>query len=156
MFNINGIKMNLTTLRKTLYAKLVDLGLISKDGVFIKNTVLSSDGFLDLHIETLEGCEDRSKRSQLVVSFAHYVRQNGDMMRDPDVEFGINHDTREVNCLTFRNDLIGYFDDVMESGELNTSMEQSISEFFWIWLNNIEMQGFTKGLKDVKSKMPVF
>lgn len=79
-----------------------------------------------------------------IVSLAHYYEQQGDLMKDPDVEFWVT--TRSVMPLTYQQDGLGiyhraaWFDD----GKLhvNERMQKEITDFCEMWMNNIaEQQG---------------
>lgn len=133
------------SLQQALYKRMTSIGLIN-DKSFIADCILTANGFQDLHIESLGAWRDKSGRSQAVISMAHYYIQNGEMMRNPDVVFGINHKTRAIYPLSYRNDSLGANQDVLKEGSVNTIMEKDIGRFLKIWLTNIEQQGFVDGL----------
>lgn len=60
------------------------------------------------------------------VALAHYGKQNGDLMADPDMEFEIGEDY--IKPLTYQNDYMGYFTDNPDT------------EFANMWLRNIKEQ----------------
>lgn len=145
-----------TQIYKKIYAKLNALNLFPSEKPFIDDVVFSSSGFMDLHIESLPGYRDESGRSKHIVSFAHYYKQNGDAMRDPDVEFGINHELKEAYPLTYRNDGTGFMDDTQASGSVDFDAEEGIGTFLFNWLDILQQQGFFKTLnsRTVKETSP--
>ena len=100
-----------------------------------------SEGYMPLVIEKLY-----ADGTATVYSLTHYGEQNGDAMRDPDMELKVDFDAGTVEPLTFRNDYLGIFQEVyinrdgkrMYSPRLRTDLD----DFLWHWLQNIEAQGF--------------
>ena len=99
-----------------------------------------SSGFMPLVIEHLYSD---------VYSLTHYGEQNGDAMRDPDMELRIDHEAGTVEPLTFRNDYMGIFQEVYiyRNGQklYSPSLRASLDDFLWHWLQNIEQQGYLRG-----------
>ncbi|MCR5842795.1 MAG: DUF1249 domain-containing protein [Oscillospiraceae bacterium] len=85
-----------------------------------------------------------------VYSLTHYGEQNGDAMRDPDMELRIDHDAGTVEPLTFRNDYMGIFDQVYitRNGQklYSPRLRTDLDCFLWQWLKNIQDQGFLKNI----------
>lgn len=80
-----------------------------------------------------------------VYSLAHYGKQNGDLMADPEMTFG--EDEHKFYPLSFRNDYAGVYQEVMNYPEGSVSivklpLQQELSEFADQWFQNIvEQQG---------------
>jgi hypothetical protein len=77
-------------------------------------------------------------------SMAHYGKQNGDAMRDPDVTFLVYPDGRLFPC-SFRNDYLGidYEAVIFEKGipvKYRKRQYDDLRSFCHDWLNNIKHQ----------------
>ena len=103
-----------------------------------------SSGFMDLTIEYLY---TKDCYGNPVYSITHYGEQNGDMMRDPDMTFSINPITGTIIPLSFRNDYLGVYQEVIQERHGKTmyciSLIRDLDNFLWTWLKNIKEQGFT-------------
>ena len=108
--------------------------------------------FMDLVIEYV----GEGPRGFPMVSVAHYGRQNGDLMRDPDVVFEVGDaEFGEAvwGPISFRNDYAG-IDQVAvfknEKGQvkINPQLVLELKDFARLWDRNLEAQGFDK--KDVE------
>lgn len=103
----------------------------------------TAPGFMPLVVEQLY--TDRKGRT--VYSLTHYGEQNGDAMRDPDMELAVDHDAQTVEPLTFRNDYLGVFQEVYieRDGQrlYSPRLRSQLDDFLRQWLKNIEMQGYT-------------
>lgn len=137
-----------TQIYKKIYAKLNDLNLFPAGKPFVDDVVLTSPGFMDLHIESLPGCRDESRRSKKLVSFSHFYKPNYDGICNPkiEIEIGINHKSKEVYPLTFRNDSIPLRSDTQAYGKVDSKLEEDIGYFLINWLNILQQQGFFKSL----------
>lgn len=125
-----------------LFTAMVKTGLI-QDGEFVIPGTYQSSGFMDLHIEDIGNFRDLLGRSAKVFSLAHYYKQNGDLMRDPDVQFGVNFEKQAIFPLSYRNDGIGFIQDVFDDNDnLVLKTEKSIGEFLLLFVSNIKDQGF--------------
>ena len=104
-----------------------------------------SGGYMPLVVEALYDDGDCK-----VYSLTHYGEQNGDAMRDPDMELRVNHTAGTVEPLTFRNDYMGLFQEVYitRGGKLLYSkrLRADLDEFLWQWLKNIQDQGFAHAI----------
>jgi len=102
-------------------------------------------GYMPLVVERLY--EDGAAT---VYSLTHYGEQNGDAMRDPDMELKIDHAAGTVEPLTFRNDYMGIFDQVYitRNGQklYSPRLRTDLDSFLWQWLKNIQDQGFLKNI----------
>jgi uncharacterized protein YqiB (DUF1249 family) len=97
-----------------------------------------SDGFMDLVVE---------KISENEYSLAHYYEQNGDLMRDPEMTVRI-YPGKAVEALTFTQDNLGIYQEVYpEPGKYVPYFKKELNCFLGIWLRNLKIQGFMKGLK---------
>ena len=73
-------------------------------------------------------------------SMAHWGKQNGDVMRDPDIELAYDRTTDEWTPVSFRNDYVGVLND-----DLGPAMIADLEEFLRnTWLPNLVEQGFLK------------
>ena len=81
-----------------------------------------------------------------VYSLAHYGELNGDLMADPEMTFG--ELDGEFYPLSFRNDYLGFYQEVMsyQDGQepaVDERLQKELTEFAALWLRNIkEQQGF--------------
>ena len=82
-----------------------------------------------------------------VYSVSHYGKQNGDLMADPDMTFGLKEE--KFYPLSFRNDYAGVDQEVIKDRDakepqLNLKLQKELAEFADMWLKNITGQ---QGLK---------
>jgi hypothetical protein len=109
---------------------------------FWKNESLKliCEGFMPLSYDTLYKNE-----VGIVVGIMHTYVQNGDLMRDPDMEIQIKfreHGEHEAYPLYFRNDGVGVFRrTTLEDGTIRWSEMEDQSEFLEMWLKNLIAQG---------------
>lgn len=100
------------------------------------------DGHLPLVVEKLY-----DDNGATVYSLTHYGMQNGDPMRDPDMELRVDPAAGTVEPLTYRNDYMGRFDQVYTTRNgkklYSPYLRTSLDDFLWHWLQNIESQGYT-------------
>jgi len=78
-----------------------------------------------------------------VYSVAHYGEQNGDLMADPEMTFG--EWDGQFYPLTFRNDYLGFVQDVVSEGDgrepvVNESQQRELAVFAALWFRNIAAQ----------------
>lgn len=80
-----------------------------------------------------------------IYSVAHYYQQNGDMMRDPDIEFLKGKDGNYYP-ISYRQDGLGIYQEVIEWGETGEivgyrpKMQKDIAVFAGDWMENIRQQ----------------
>ena len=104
-----------------------------------------SGGYMPLSVEYLH----KDGNGLPVYSMMHWTTQNGDLMRDPDMTFAVNHDAGTVHPLTFQNDFMGLYQEVYRNRESDGALLYSprlltdLDDFLWNWLKNIQEQGFT-------------
>lgn len=103
-----------------------------------------SDGYMDLVIEDLEYVDYSGNP---VFSIAHYGKQNGDMMRDPEMTFSLNPTDKTITPISFQNDYLGMYQEVFKEKDGKTlyspSLLRQLDTFLNEWLHNIINQGFT-------------
>ena len=80
---------------------------------------------------------------EAVYSLAHYGKQNGDLMADPEMTFGLLEG--EFYPLSFRNDYLGFYQEVMsycdgQEPVCNEKLQRELAEFAALWLRNIKVQ----------------
>ena len=95
------------------------------------HATLKARGFMDLSIEVLRPG---------VIAMAHNYIQNGDVMADPDMEIQINYLNKSVQAKTFQQDGLGVYQSAWN--DPNPSLELELNSFLYIWLGNIQDQGF--------------
>ena len=109
------------------------LSLMSKGYLKLDNT---SGAFMPVIVErvfTHSGFEE-------VYSVSHYGKQNGDLMADPDMTFGLKES--KFYPLSFRNDYVGVDQEVIRDREaaapqINLKLQHELTEFADQWLQNI-------------------
>lgn len=103
-----------------------------------------SSGDMDLTVENLY---TKDCYGNPIYSITHYGKQNGDAMRDPDMTFSFNRQTETIIPLSFQNDYVGLYQEVIQErrGKLMycVSLLKQLDDFLWMWLKNIKDQGFT-------------
>jgi len=119
-----------------------------------KNPIsLRVDGFMPLSIERI----GTGPRGGILISVMHWYEQNGDLMRDPDVEIEIRPDTGEWLPLSYRQDSAGLLQEAQIDidGELMRTSERfvkDIQRFLKLWDRNIGEQGFIEAAKALIEK----
>lgn len=119
-----------------------------------KNPIsLRVDGFMPLSIERI----GTGPRGGMLISVMHWYEQNGDLMRDPDVEIEILPDTGEWLPLSYRQDSAGLFQEVQIDidGDLMRASERfvkDIQRFLKLWDRNIGEQGFIEAARKLLEK----
>lgn len=117
------------TLEQRLYRKLAVFAAPVLDGSAYCMK-LKSDGFEDLKIEAIGGGE---------YSIAHYYDQNGDAMRDPEITFTIDAETKSIHPTSFLQDDRGIF---YETETAPSARVKDLKQFMSQWFTNIKDQGF--------------
>ena len=150
---------------KAVFITLVDQLNSSEDKQSIKIDVNGpNSGIMALHIEKINTVSFLGSDNLPVYSFAHYYEQNGDMMRDPDIEFivcdlrdtailgGLTDDADLLECVgiwpsRFRQDGILFRDDELieidETGKAERYRPKKYNDvcvFCSSWLKNIKWQ----------------
>ena len=100
----------------------------------------NSDGtYMPVHIELIGRIDQYD-----FFSLAHYGKQNGDMMRDPEMLFALHKETRQFIPYYYRNDYMGVEQySVRWTNEgilLNRRLQADHTTFANQWLRNIATQ----------------
>lgn len=141
---------NQNTIPHKNYRKLSQIakGIIESRYSYLK---FKANGFMDLTIERL---------SYERLSITHYYLQNGDLMRDPDMELIINHKKGTIMAATFRQDNLGINQRVyLEDNRWSPKLSKQLNSFLNEWLGNIENQRykpFEAHLLDYNDEMITF
>ncbi|OHB57120.1 MAG: hypothetical protein A2Y07_03915 [Planctomycetes bacterium GWF2_50_10] len=78
---------------------------------------------------------------EAVYSVGHYGEQNGDLMADPEMTFGLKE--WRFYPLSFRNNYVGVEQKVMGK-EVNLPLQRRLARFADLWFSNIiKQQGIT-------------
>ncbi|MFN4254407.1 MAG: DUF1249 domain-containing protein [Saprospiraceae bacterium] len=96
---------------------------------------LKADGFMDLHVDVLWRDADKT-----TIAMAHYFKQNGDMVPDPDMEIAIYPKLKMAEALSYQ-DTFGYRQVYPEPGMVAPKAKQELNSFLNTWLNNLKVQG---------------
>ena len=119
-----------------------------------------ADGFMDLVIENLSIKEWFLGEPMDIYSITHYGEQNGDLMADPDMQFGVVSDGEKMRVipLTFQNDYMGIYQRIFNQtpdGEwmYSKALCTDLDEFLYSWLQNIKEQGFYESIKDIEPQL---
>lgn len=125
-------------------ARLLRLASPLKPGFHIE---IENPPFQNLVIE--DTCQ-RGPRGFATISVAHYGKQNGDAMCDPEMLFEAEKFGEQI-VLTpyyFRNDFAGIeqYSVVSEAGRIsvNSRLQQEHRDFAQLWNTNLEQQGFVE------------
>jgi N12 class adenine-specific DNA methylase/adenine-specific DNA methylase len=127
--NEPGKRKEPPTLEQRLYRKLCLFAAPILDGeaYYMK---LQAKGYEDLVLEAL-GEEE--------YSIAHYYDQNGDSMRDPEITFTINRESRSIHPTSFLQDDRGVY---YETADVTAGRVKDLNCFILQWFTNIKNQGF--------------
>jgi len=112
-----------------------------------KPIILQVPSFMPLSIEVI----GRGPRGGVLISVMHWFEQNGDLMRDPDMEIEIMPESDEWLPVSFRQDSFGIIQEAVAlvDGELqvNTKRVHELHAFMDFWDRNIGEQGFIEAAK---------
>jgi len=88
----------------------------------------------------IRGDEDNYKSYD--IALAHYYKQNGDMMADPDMEIRIFPELQMAEALTYQQDGLGLYQVVYpEPGKVYPRRKRDLNQFLNQWLRNAIDQG---------------
>ncbi len=94
----------------------------------------AGESMMPLHIEAIGSNE---------ISIAHYYRQNGDSMADPEMTFRIDHEKGTLEPLTYQQDGLGLYQQVYpEPGKWIPNLRKDLNRFANQWFHNIEEQNY--------------
>lgn len=120
--------------RQESYAMLQQIAPEIVDGSCTYVKMQAGEGFMPLSIEQLY--DNR-------YAMMHSYIQNGDLMRDPDMEFVIDHDKKSIQALTFRTDGALALDQSVEMTP-SPALQRELDTFFNQWVHNIDEQDYRK------------
>jgi len=111
------------------YKKLYDLAPEMLEGkcYYMK---FQSEGFEDLVMENIGGGE---------ISIAHYYKQDGDAMRDPEITMTVDSANQTVTPTSYLQDDMGAF---YTTDSVSTAKVRDLEQFMTQWFTNIHDQGF--------------
>lgn len=117
------------TLEQRLYQNLTVFAapVLEGSAYYMK---LKSEGFEELSIEAIGGGE---------YSIAHYHNKDGDAMRDPEITFTINEETKSIHPTSFLQDDAGIF---YETETAPAAKVKDLIQFMSQWFTNIKDQVF--------------
>lgn len=108
---------------------------------------ITSPGFMPLTLEELSLTAEGNRQ----ISLTHYGKQNGDLMRDPEMIFEI-HDLGAAGSMAepiyFRNDYIALeqfvykVDDEGRKTHVRPVLKQELRSFARTWFRSLRTQGF--------------
>ena len=131
------------TIYETNYDRLVNLGVISKDGVISSQYRRSQvAGLMDWVVERLPDLDGASGNDGgIAVSLAHYFEQNGDLCKDPEMVVLIYPSQRMVEAFTFEMSIPPIYQQVFpEPGKVILQLRKELNTFLRQWLNNLIVQ----------------
>jgi hypothetical protein len=106
------------------------------------------EGYMPLHVEII----GRGPRGATLLSIMHTYVQNGDVMRDPDVEVEVVPGSDEEWLpVSYRQDGLGIFQEAVstEGGVVRYNHPQvvDVKRFLGMWDRNIRDQGFVEAAR---------
>ncbi len=138
--NINTNSAGILTDAQRNYRTLMELApeILSQKADYLR--FIAGDNFLPLTIEWI---------SNNRIAMAHYFELNGDMMADPDMEFVVDNEKRELHARTYQLDSMARYDNAENSdGTIDTELEQELNDFAKGWFNNIRAQGYVREVNE--------
>ena len=140
-----GLKMKLKTLNKK--ASKIFRELIAKQKNDYVKVDMDSDSLMPLVLERIARDIPFGDETYDEYSLAHYGKQNGDMMRDPEQIFMVN--SKEIIPYSFRNDYVGvnkYSITWSDMGPIvNHSAQKEDTDFANDWLTNAVSEWMEEG-----------
>lgn len=129
--------------KKSTQIFLSIIASLNDDG-YVK--VSNSDNFMPLSVERIEVLNKGTEGEIQKISFAHYSKQNGDLMADPEMIFIYYPFFKKVVPCYYKNDYMGFeqesitFDKDSQPSTYYPSMQVQHVAFASEWLNNIMIQ----------------
>ena len=120
-----------------IYRQLETLGIIALVETNTAAAKSTAPGFMDL-------CFDRlyDEEGAVVISLAHYFKQNGDLCSDPDMEIRIFPDRKMAEALTFQQAIPPIYQRVYPApGKVIPALKKDLNSFLATWLRNCVQQG---------------
>jgi hypothetical protein len=109
---------------------------------------LESEGYMPLSIEFIGA----GPRGLPLVSVMHFYEQNGDLMRDPDMEFEVD-DEGGWHPVSYCQDSIGlmqeavFVDDKTGRVMVRPKLVRDLRRFAATWSKNLDEQGFLEAAR---------
>ena len=122
--------LKITSPIKYLKSKGIDVELDLKTSSD-KSYKLISSGFMDLTVEAFHSGKN------IDVSMCHYGKQNGELMKDPDILFEYDSKNQTIKYKEYQNDYVGVYDE----HERNPNFQKEIESFMQTWIDNLIDQG---------------
>lgn len=103
---------------------------------------LDRSEFMPLYIEII--CEVSATEEQ--ISLAHYGKENGDLMRDPEMIFFHDRKEGKAYAMNYRNDYFGTWEVSIKEGTdgrpfmVHRPRQRQHTDFAELWLKNIKSQ----------------
>ena len=120
-----------------IYRQLEQLGIIALVELNTAAAKSSVPGFMDLHFDRLY-----DEEGAVIISLAHYFKQNGDLCCDPDMEIRIFPDRKMAEALTFQQAIPPIYQRVYpQPGFVNLRLKKDLNSFLATWLRNCIAQG---------------
>ena len=120
-----------------IYAQLEQLGVIALIREKSEAATSESGSYMDLHFNRLYESE-----GGVVISLAHYFKQNGDLCCDPDMEICVRPASKIAEALTFQQAIPPIYQMVYpEAGHVNPVLKKSLNDFLLTWLRTCVAQG---------------
>jgi hypothetical protein len=131
--------MNMTTIRqfKANYERIVALIPNIENMKPGDAGKLTAGGFMDLHYDTLA-----RRPNRLDIALAHYYKQNGDSVPDPDMRIWLDLEKKMALPMAMQ-DFLGYRECIDENDRVRTKELDRQSAFLSQWLRNLKAQGHT-------------
>lgn len=117
---------------------------------------IENGAFMPLCIEVIGEVEINNDLQALEISFCHYGEQNGDLMRDPEMNFIVISGNYYPSY--FRNDYVGveefslFYDDLGKLEGIKPKTQRQHAIFAGQWALNLREQGFIKALQAQKNE----
>jgi hypothetical protein len=110
------------------------------------------EGYLPLCVEAI----GRGPRGGLLISVMHFYLQNGDVMRDPDVEVEVMPDTDDWLPVSYRQDNLGIFSEAVSTEDgvvrFNHALVADLKRFLGLWDRNLREQGFVEAADRMRGR----
>ena len=94
----------------------------------------AGDSFMPLVVE----------RYRDTIHLMHYHYQEGDRMRDPDMELVVDDEAKTLQASTFEMSGRLYQEVYDGEGNARAGLQRQLNSFFNRWMKNVEMQGYEK------------
>lgn len=100
---------------------------------------LKADGYMDLSVELQNFSGERGFPYKLCLS--HYYKQNGDLMRDPDLTILINVEKEIAIPYEFQTDSPPVYRYAIDETKLYPNVMRDLYSFAKFWFKNLKQQG---------------